>query len=280
MKDLVKILMFGCIAFILVITACTDNDPEDQIITDPPEEVYPITIKTSMTSNYALDKLNYPITIFLPKAFETNRNIPIIYILDGKMNMQKAKDNVGSNTEAIFVGIGDLASKEEWNRRWIDFSPTGTTCGNGQGKHLNFYNFITKQLIPNIEKNYGINPSSRTLIGHSAAGIFTLVSLFLEDPKNVMFHNFIASDPILGCDSEYFIKLLDDNDFSNVDKKFKLYLAISIEGSVEVVKQFSEKVKEKEFSWLTFKYEEFFNEYHMSVVDPSFKSGLKFVFDE
>lgn len=269
-----KHLIFGCMAIILVITACSsDNSDVDAPI---PQKEFPRTEIMSITSNNVFDNYSYPIKIYLPASYETNKNLPIIYILDGELNLEKVKNNLNSSIEAILVGIGDFAAKEEWTRRFADFMP-GTICQGAQGKHLDFYNFITRELVPNIDINYDNDHNSRSLIGHSAAGIFTLVSMFLEDPENVLFHNFIASDPQL-CDPDYFAEMLHDYDFSEGAKKFKFYLALSGEGNVTAVRQFAESIQAKEYTWLTFKYREFLNESHLGVVDPSFKLGLNFIF--
>lgn len=275
MKHLVKNLIFGCMAIILVITACSsDNSDVDAPI---PQKEFPRTEIMSITSNNVFDNYSYPIKIYLPASYETNKNLPIIYILDGESLLEKVKNNLNSSIEAIVVGIGDFAAKEEWTRRFADYMP-GTICTGAQGKHLDFYNFITRELVPNIDINYDNDHNSRSLIGHSAAGIFTFVSVFLEDPENVLFHNFIASDPGLGCDPDYFAEMLHDYDFSEGAKKFKFYLALSGEGNVTAVRQFAESIQAKEYTWLTFKYEEFLNESHLGVVDPSFKLGLNFIF--
>jgi predicted alpha/beta superfamily hydrolase len=280
MKNLVKILIYGSMAFIFVITSCSDS--EDSVIINPPVEVegfYPRTELLSIKSNSVFDNYTYPIKIYLPASYKTNKNLPIIYILDGTLNLEKVKNNLGSNNEAIIVGIGDFASKAEWQRRWADYIP-GNNCSGAQGKHLDFYKFITKELVPRIDFNYYNDHNSRSLMGHSSAGLFTLVSMFLEDSENVMFYNFIASDPELGCDQDYFVEMLHDYDFSDGAKKFKLYMALSITGTIGAVRKFAEDIQEQEYTWLTFKYEEFLNVDHMGVVDPSFKSGLKFIFDE
>ena len=264
-------------AIILVITACSsDNSDVDAPI---PQKELPRTEIMSITSNNVFDNYSYPIKIYLPASYETNKNLPIIYILDGELLLEKVKNNLGSNIEAvaIVVGIGDFAAKEEWTRRFADFMP-GTKCQGAQGKLLDFYNFISKELVPSIDKNYDNDHNSRSLIGHSAAGIFTLVSMFLEDSENVLFHNFIASDPLL-CDPDFFAEMLHDYDFSEGAKKFKLYLALSGEGNIGAVRQFAESIQAKEYTWLNFKYEEFLNENHLGIVDPSFKSGLKIIFE-
>ena len=280
MNNLVRIIVFGCLAFIIVFTACTSDDPEGSIIVEPPELEYPKTINTSIKSSYAFDSYNYPITISYPEAMNTNKNLPVIYVLDGYLNLQNAQRTIGSNNSAIIVGIGDMASKQMWQRRWVDLHPTGSKCSGGKGKHLDFYNFITKQIFPLVEVSKGVNPTSRTLIGHSSAAVFTLASMFMQDAENVMFNNFISSDPELGCDAEYFMNLLDNHNFSNANVKFNFYLALSMEnGNLEAVRQFSEHLREKELSWLTYKYEEFLDQDHMGVVEPSFRSGFNFVFE-
>lgn len=281
MNSLARIVVFGCLTIIITFTACTSDDTDVPPPPPPPSGEYPKTINKSIKSNYAFDDYTYPIKIIYPEAMNTNKNLPVIYVLDGSLNLQNVQRTIGSNNSAIIVGIGDMASKQMWQRRWVDLHPTGSKCSSGSGKHLDFYNFITKQIFPLVEENEGVNPTSRTLIGHSSAAVFTLATMFMQDAENVMFNNFISSDPEIGCDSEYFMNLIDDNDFSNVDKKFKFYLALSMEnGNLEAVRRFSDHLQEKELSWLTYKYEEFLDKDHMEVVEPSFRSGFKFAFEE
>lgn len=281
MNNLARIIVFECLAIIITFTSCTSDDLEPPTPPPPSSKEYPKTINQSINSNYAFDNYTYPIKIIYPEAMNTNKNLPVIYVLDGYLNLPKAQRTLGSNNSAIIVGIGDMASKQMWQRRWVDLHPTESKCSGSSGKHLDFYNFITKQIVPLVEVNEGVNPTSRTLIGHSSAALFTLVSMYMQDTENAMFNNFISSDPELGCDSEYFMNLIDDNDFSNVDKKFKFYLALSMEnGNLEAVRRFSDHLQEKESSWLTFKYEEFLDKDHMGVIEPSFRSGFKFVFEE
>jgi len=237
-------------------------------------------IVTSLKSNIVFDEYNYPVQIYLPKIYNTNKNLPIIYLLDGKFNFDRVTNLVKStNIDAIVVGVGDFVAKKKWKRRWVDLLPE-SGCHETGGRNLDFYAFITKELVPFIDSKYDNDHTSRSLIGHSSAGLFTFISMFLEDPNNVIFHNFIASDPELGCDRLYFHKMLQkDYDFSSLDKKFNLYLALSSDGDIDAVRHFSEVIKAKEYSWLTFKYEEFLSETHFGIIVPSFSSGLLFISD-
>lgn len=275
--------MLICIILTIVNTSCSDSNDDMGVETacKPCEPCDPCiqAVDYEIRSDYAFDNYTYPVKVVFPPEFSSNKNLPVIYVLDGTLNLAKVRNNLGSNKKVIVVGIGDFAYKQEWARRWIDLKPTGSICYGGKGKHLDFYDFITKQVIPFVEEENGIVPSSRTLIGHSSAGLFALVSLFMENSEDVMFDYFVASDPELGCDLNFFTELLDNNDFSEGTQNFKLYLALSNSGSIDAVRQFSEALQIKEYSWLNYRYEEFLNQDHMSIVDPSFKSGLNFIFN-
>ena len=272
MKNLILIL--SVVTSLSMLFGC-NKEP----LPPPPPPEYPKRILNSISSKFVFDNYNYPVQIYLPESYKTNKNLPIIYVLDGGINFEKVIsiiNNQDFTINTIVVAVGDFVTKEEWQRRWIDLRPE-SHC-NPNGKHLDFYNFITQELVPYIDLNYKNDHDSRSLMGHSSAGLFTLVSMFLEDSENVVFQNFIASDPELGCDPIYFAEMLHDYDFSEGAKKFKFYLALSGWGTIDAVRQFAADIEEKEYAWLTFKYEEFLDESHMGVVEPSFESGLKFLF--
>ena len=252
----------------------TDPDPNPGLTV--PE--YPKTESTTIKSNFVYDNYTYPVKIYLPKSYETNNKLPVIYVLDGKYNLNLVVRKIPSSTEAIVVAFGDFAYKDQWQRRWEDLMPEDINCHGVNGKFQDFYNFITKELIPYIDGKYINDNSSRTLLGHSSAGLFTLVSMFVEDTQNITFKNFIGGDPELACNSFYFDKMLNANDFPILAEKFKFYLALSGDGDTDAVRRFSDAIKAKEFPWLTFKYEEFLNESHLGVRDDLFESAFKFVF--
>lgn len=271
------ILFITIVISLTILSSCGDDILETTPILEPTTE-YPKREYNAIKSNFVFDNYNYPIQIYLPEAYITNKNLPIIYILDGKLNFEKVIKQLDSNMDAIVVGVGDFASDAQWTRRWKDLLP-GNKCHGVEGKHLDFYKFITQELVPFIDLKYDNDHASRSFMGHSSAGLFTLLSLFLEDTENVMFRSFIASDPELGCDPAFFTNMLNNNNFPAGTKNFKLYLALSNNGDIQAVKEFSKDIQAKEYTWLTFKYEEFLKETHMSIIDPSFRSGLKFIFD-
>ena len=275
MKNLILILT-SLIALTLL-GGCEDDTTEPDPVIPVPE--YPKTESTTIKSNFVYDNYTYPVQIYLPKSYETNSNLPVIYVLDGKMNLDLVISAIPNSTDAIVVAFGDLAYKGLWPRRWEDLMPEDINCHNVNGKHQDFYDFITKELIPYIDNEYMNDNTSRTLLGHSSAGLFALVSMFAEDTQNVTFNNFIAGDPELACNLTYFDEMLNDSDFPVVAEKFKFYLALSGDGDTNAVRQFTDSIKAKEYPWLTFKYEEYLSESHLGVRDELFESSLRFVFE-
>ena len=69
----------------------------------------------------------------------------------------------------------------------------------------NFLDFIEKELIPYIEKNYPAT-SYKTFVGHSYGGIAVLNALF-ERPQ--LFNNYIAIDPSLWWDDQILLRVAD-----------------------------------------------------------------------
>ena len=65
-----------------------------------------------------------------------------------------------------------------------------------------FTEFIEKELIPFVEKNYPVT-AYRTLIGHSYAGLFT-VNVLINHSQ--IFANYIAIDPSLDWDNQKLLK--------------------------------------------------------------------------
>ena len=272
MKNLILILT--SLISLALLCGCSGDTTDLEPVSE-----YPKTERTTIESTFVYDNYTYPVRIYLPKSYETNNNLPVIYVLDGKMNFDLVISAIPNSTDAIVVAFGDLAYRQLWPRRWEDLMPEDINCHSVNGKHHDFYDFITKELIPYIDNKYINDNTSRTLLGHSSAGIFTLVSMFIEDTQNVTFNNFIAGDPELACNPTYFDRMLNNNDFPVVAEKFKFYLGLSGDGNIDAVRQFSDDIKAKEFPWLTFKYEEFLNEGHLGVRDDIFGSALRFVFE-
>jgi predicted alpha/beta superfamily hydrolase len=150
-------------------------------------------------------KDSFEIKISYLGFFDSATNYSTAYYLDAKLKSgNKLRKHLslhnqnGSLTKTLFIGIGFKGNNLALRRR--DFIPPilnkGTTLQHTKPSYAHadkFYEFLTKELIPFIDKKYLTN-GNRTLIGHSYGGLFTFYSL--SKPEH-LFKNYIALSPSL-----------------------------------------------------------------------------------
>ena len=219
---------------------------------------------------------NYPMKIFIPKEYEDDKNLPIVYLLDGLLagpvdgvvffdNVVASLKNVG--LKAILVAVGDKTNVS----REIDFLAAGC-FGSNQG-FGNFFNFITKELVPYIDGKYESDQSKRTLIGFSHGGNFAYNAFFRENPNNIIFHGYISVDPSK-CDSETIKGHLDNMQFSE-----NTNLKIHFSQATSDVEPIYNLIAERDFPWLISDFQDYPNDTHTSVITPAIRKGLRFIYN-
>ena len=159
----------------------------------------------------------YDIKIYVPDTKVPAGGFPVYYVLDGLSYFGFVKDAVRlqqlnkmktGTIPAIVVGI--CHRKEEMReRRFIDYTaPTEELRIPARAKGKipevyggaeQFYRFIEQELIPVIEAEYPVNPTQRTLFGHSLGGYFALWTLFTQGEK---FKHIIAISPSIWWNEE------------------------------------------------------------------------------
>ncbi len=135
--------------------------------------------------------------ISLPRGYETGKErYPVVFTLDGRSNFEHTTAAArflaltGVIPPVIVVGI-------ESPDRGLDYTPpstsdrpppgiTGKTGGAPQ-----FLEFIEKEVVPLIEKDYRVQPF-RALIGHSLGGLFATYAYYA---KPELFKGVVALDP-------------------------------------------------------------------------------------
>ena len=233
-----------------------------------------------------------------PKSAE---KYPVVYILDGSVQLETL-ESVYSNywghflPHMILVGISnqtnrtrDLTTSQIKTRRGAEFNQD-------TGGADNFTEYITKELIPHIDKNYPTT-SYRTLIGHSYGGLFTINMLINH---NSLFKNYIAIDPSLDWDNQKLLKQakekLKSEDFSEkslfvsmaAEQLHMMDETVTIDNLMENTSEFTlfprsimefstfaETLKENglNFSWKIYP-----EDLHGTVPLPSIRDGLVFLF--
>ena len=151
--------------------------------------------------------------IYLPASYHwaLDRSYPVLYVLDGESNFihtvgsSSFLSSQGEIPELIIVAITSTVrirdfTQTDWSSHWI-----------GGGGAKNFKSFLSKELIPKIEKDYRTN-SFRILSGHSASGQFALYTLTSEPS---LFNAYFAISPSLDWDNNLPQRSLEES-FRNI----------------------------------------------------------------
>ncbi len=155
------------------------------------------TIPISITSAY-LDTVR-KVEITLPESYDTSQvNYPVIYCLDGDYTQFMVNGLIqfnaylGKSPECIVVSIPQnyLNEKKQKFQRWIDCGYSWKT-GMLKESGMQFKDFIQKELIPEIEKNFRVAPY-KAIIGHSFTANY--VNYFLLDERP-FFNAYVAISP-------------------------------------------------------------------------------------
>src|SRR5215207_5941374 len=136
-----------------------------------------------------------------PAGYETNKvSYPVLYMTDGDAHIGHTASTIeflnrnGRVSELIVVGVPNTD-------RTRDLSPVKSTQKNAAGELQsptsgggdNFLKFFETELIPEIEKQYRVQPY-RILAGHSLGGLFAVHAMIA---KPGLFNSYVAVSPSL-----------------------------------------------------------------------------------
>lgn len=158
-----------------------------------------------------------------------DKNYPILILLDGSTHFKTASGIVhfmSSNRnrnhlmpETIIVAIENVDRERDFTITKIK-----TKRPNTMGGGRKFLDFIEKELVPYIDRNYRTEPT-RTLVGHSLGGLLTLNSYM--DEKSI-FNAYISIDPSIWWNEEMMKNKVDS--ISSISLNKKLYIATANQG--------------------------------------------------
>jgi predicted alpha/beta superfamily hydrolase len=243
------------------------------------------------------------IYIQLPDNYDPESQVkyPVVYVLDGDVLLNAVSTVYsfywgGFMPEMIIVGISN------GEHRTRDLTPSEITTKYGMpfneenGGADNFTQFIVKELIPFIERNYAVS-DHRTLIGHSYAGLFT-INMLMNHTE--VFDNYLAIDPSLDWDDQ---KLLKQSEEAFRAKSFEgKSLFLSLGGILHMQKEevtidnimedtsdytlfarsnieFSKLVQDNPQNDLAFRWKFYEKDYHGTIPLPSILEGLIYLFE-
>jgi predicted alpha/beta superfamily hydrolase len=149
-------------------------------------------------------KDSFYIFVSLPKNYSGKTTFPVTYVIDGNFYF----DHLKGNSESIIVGIGYKNEYLSDSLRDRDYTYPKALKEDSvlvSGGAFRFLDFIEKELIPFIDKNYRTDPSERRLMGHSLGGLFTLFALSQNWIDKNTFTEYVAASPSLHYHNRYLL---------------------------------------------------------------------------
>lgn len=228
---------------------------------------------------------NIKLFIYLPENYhKSNKKYSVLYLLDGGFFINQAASAVqflancpyiqqNLVPECIIIGI-------ETSDRNRDFTPTNMPVYEGMefptsGGASTFYDFLKKELMPFVEKEYRTKPH-RVLAGWSLGGLFTIYT-YLTHPDD--FTAYLAISPSLWWDNQIVVKQTASLIAANKlpDKQLTVTLGSLERGDMpkSVKDNFLPLMKNEPGKHTRFRYIEILNEGHNTAPFLGLYEGLK-----
>jgi predicted alpha/beta superfamily hydrolase len=220
-----------------------------------------------------------------PAGYESNKvSYPVLYMTDGDGHMGHTASTIefltqnGRISDLIVVGVTNTDRTRDLTPvKSTDKDPAGNLRFPTSGGADNFLKFFQTELIPEIEKQYRVQPY-RIFAGHSLGGLFAIHAMI---SKPGLFNSYIAVSPSLQWENGEALRRAQD--FLKNQKEFKATLFVSLGNepgpigeSFDSFKDALSKSNIKGFEWQA---ERMADEDHGSVVLRSHYFGLRKVFD-
>jgi len=240
---------------------------------DGDDIIDPIEVTTSLKTETFEFSSNGTATkgkIFLPASYETNRNLPAIYLIDfteqhfklATDEFEKVVDGVQQiqGFDALVVTLEehlDIDSKPEAFQEYYD---------------------IFKNMTSYVDGRY-TNNTSRTFIGRGSEAGIVLMTLFLEDSEISVFENFIVTDPP-GSFNSAVMHMIEKGEFPKNKQSKKLHYSFSTSNSYDECTKLINMINEAQYPWLQFESLEYSNSNYENTYPASFAAGIEYIFNK
>lgn len=234
-------------------------------------------VHTQYKINSAILGEERTILVRVPASYAgRGEKFPVVYMLDAHSPQNAMMTGIieqqawsGMMPEMIVVGIQNT-------NRTRDLTPTKLAERAGSGGGDKFLDFLEKEVIPTIEKNYRTQPF-RVFAGHSLGGL-TAVYAFVSRPD--LFNAYIAASPVLHWDNDFVIRRAEELFKQNRDFKKTIFIGLGNEPDyTKGFNAFQDLLKKAKAKNLEFEFQEYPKENHGSVVLPVYYAGLRKVFE-
>ena len=251
----------------------------------------PSLISTSSTFVIYSQKTEgtYRIYIQLPRVYNQDhyQSYPVLFLLDGDWYFDGTSPRIsgtgvkgmvselvdsGKIPPCILVGIGYVGENRRYEFTW---------------NYNLFHQFLVEELVPKIDTNFRTNTSAgRTLIGHSDGAYFSLYTLFVSEAENWPFHNFIVVSGDYTKNGRHIFN--EENHFNErigTQNNLNINLFMAVGGDeegrfVDSNKELATVISSREYKGFRFTSHTKPGYNHSSILLPTLKEGLQWVFEE
>lgn len=225
------------------------------------------------------------VLIRTPAGYDTNKvSYPVLYMTDGDAHMGHTSSTIdfltqnGRIPDLIVVGVTNTdRTRDLTPAKSNDKDAAGNLRWPTSGGADNFLKFFETELIPEIEKEYRVQPY-RIFAGHSLGGLFAIHAM-ISNPR--LFNSYIAVSPSLQWADNDELKRATEYLKNQKEMKVSLFVSIGNEpGAIgddfDSFKKLLSQTNIKGFDWQA---ERMMDEDHGSVVLRSHYFGLRKVYD-
>jgi predicted alpha/beta superfamily hydrolase len=225
------------------------------------------------------------VLIRTPVGYESNKvSYPVLYMTDGDAHMGHTASTIeflaqnGRIPDLIVVGVTNTDRTRDLTQvKSTDKDAAGNLRFPTSGGADNFLKFFETELIPEIEKDYRVQPY-RIFAGHSLGGLFAIHAMV---SKPGLFNSCIVVSPSLQWENNDELKRATEYLKNQKEMKVTLFMSIGNEPGAlgddfDSLKKLLSESKIKGLEWQA---ERMLDEDHGSVVLRSHYFGLRKVFD-
>ena len=237
-------------------------------------------------------KDSFYISVQLPLNYdkETKKHYPVVVLTDANFYFPMLAPIVhqyekgGLLPPLILVGVGYKSFDLMNSLRVRDYLypkaiPSDEMKASGGGQR--YYQFITNDLLPKIDSNYRTETNTRSLLGHSFGGYFSLFALQQQiSEKRNDFKGFVSASPSLWYNNNYLFKLPNQLESTPLKDTISVFLSVGSletpkEWTIQPVENMSKKLGDSHVSKLKFSTTLYNDLDHMDAGLISFISGME-----
>jgi len=225
------------------------------------------------------------ILVRTPVGYEANNvRYPVLYMTDGDAHMGHTAGTIdfltrnGRISDLIVVGVTNTdRTRDLTPEKSSAKNPAGELQSPTSGGADNFLKFFQTELIPEIEKQYRVQPY-RILAGHSLGGLFAIHAMI---SKPALFQSYIAVSPSLQWENGETLKQAEEYFKNQKEMNVTLFASIGNEqgGISENFDRFKEVLSKTNIKGFEWQAERMSDEDHGSVVLRSHYFGLRKVYE-